>query len=219
LIPCPFASLCGAIPLLNRVYPYSVTEMKLIVPLLSAIALCVFSAGARASGAPHYAVLISGVSKIELSDTTSVDTVRFDNTTILKAIVATGSSGVSKASDLDIVITPDDLEVDVINKATHGIVEVLGQGGSVSYNGVIQTVSRNTITKVTSADAFTFSLPNGNASVTYNANILFTTAANVTTGIYSRIVLTFNGGNYPATPAVFIMGSLRSTGKIYHYGG
>jgi len=193
--------------------------MKLIVPLLSAVVLCVLSVGARATGAPHYALLISGLARVELSDTTSFRTVPFNNTTILKTIVDTGTSGVTRVNQLDIVMDTDDMEVDVINRETHALVEVLGEDGSLSDNGVIQTVVRTTIYKATSANAFTFHLPNANSSITYNANILFSTASNWNTGIYSRIIMTFNGGNYPATPATFIIGSLRFTGRVYHYGG
>jgi len=159
---------------------------------------------------------ISGVSKTQLTGTT-VKTVSFDNSTILKSIVATGTSGVTKTSDLDIVITPDDLEVDVIIKATHDVLRVLGDDGSLSHNGMIQTESRTSIEQVMSANAFTFTFPA--ASAPFNANILLTTSAKLSTGQYSRIVMSFNGGNYPATPATFIMGSLRFTGRIYRYGG
>jgi hypothetical protein len=194
--------------------------MKPIIPLLSALILCTLSVGAHATGAPHYALLISGLARVELSDTTSVRTVPFNNTTILKSIVATGTSGVTRISDLDIVISPqNDLEVDVINRSTHALVEVLGQDGSLSYNGVIQTATRTTVSEAKSANAFTFTLPDSTSPSDFNANILLSTTANRDTGIYSRIIMTFNGGNYPATPSKFIIGSLRFTGRIYHYGG
>jgi hypothetical protein len=195
-------------------------KMKLIAPLLSAAVLCILSVSARATGAPHYALLISGLSRVELSDTTSVRIVAFNNTTILRNIIAQGDApGVTRPSELDIVVTPADLEVDVINRTTHDIVEVLGQAGSLSYNGVTQTVARKIMTQITSANAFTFSLPDSSSSVTYNVNILMVTSSNVDTGQYSRIVMTFNGGNYPAAPATLIIGSLRFTGRVYYYGG
>lgn len=193
--------------------------MKLIIPLFGAVLLCIFAIDAEGAGEARYSVRISGVVKTQLTGTdSSLSTIPFNNATILKAIVATGTSGVTKAGDLDIIITPGDLEVDVIVKATHDyITTILVQNGQSTNVASVDGVSRNSVSALLSANNYTFNLPN--AASPYNVNISLNTKYDMTTNLYSRIVMTFNGGNAPTTPGIFIEGSVRKSETVYHFGG
>jgi hypothetical protein len=92
----------------------------------------------------------------------------------------------------------------------------LGQEGTFNQNAVVQNEPKTTSTKIISANGYTLNLPN--ATTSYNVNILISATENTIGNRYSRFVITFNGGNYPATPAVLIEGSARITSTMYQFG-
>lgn len=166
----------------------------------------------------HYAVTMSVEvsTQTAVSGTTTVQTAPMTNASILKALVASGSAGSLKESDMDIVMNTSNIEVDVIAKTTHEVIMNLGQAGG-KYGGLSDTIdeTKTKSTVTVAATGYTVSLPG--LTLPQNTNI-FTHVTVVKSGGEAAVIfLSFVGGETLGNGSHFVQGTIRKANKVYYY--
>ena len=128
------------------------------------------ASGTQGSTNPFYAVNITGSIHTEVLSGT-VRSVPLSNRSILKAVIDSGTSGFTKPGQLEIVLDPSSLELDVIAKASKEVVTTIGQkSGDYTVVGTVSAVKKNGSTSTISASGYQFTLP---SAAIDNANVLF----------------------------------------------
>ena len=161
---------------------------------------------------PHYPATLTGVLSTQLvsGTVTVIKSVPVNNATIIKA-VAIANPGV-KAADLILVIQPGTLQVDVINKTTDDVLEVIGSDGS-SYGSTAEILSqaKSGIYFYLEEEAdYLFNLPG--VTLAQTVNLTVTHRYNPVSGVDYDYVISFVGGSgTEATGANFFRGSIRQT--------
>jgi hypothetical protein len=169
------------------------------------------------TGTPHYAVSLSIVVGTEAitGTTASSHSVAWNNGSMLKALVLSGSSQGLTAGEMDIVVNESNLEMDVINRNTNAVVSILSSGTLSSLGGsIVQTNRSESVTSAVFGN--TLSLPgvSGTDRLFEEAHFTFVRPSYALTKLTMTLV---GGSGSEANGSNFVQGTIRKRTGVYYY--
>jgi len=172
---------------------------------------------AAVPSATYYAITISASFSTQVGSGTSatLHASAVNNKKILQSVFESGSNGgVSKASDLDLVLNPANNDFAVIVKATSVVVDVLGTITSNSFDNYVTTYGKSGQFKAGALTGYNFTLPDSTQPQVINAFLKET--IDPSTGALRKYTLTFNGGQGLGTAGSnLFVGTVRKATKVY----
>lgn len=168
---------------------------------------------------PHFAVTFTGSVVTQVTSGSSGFTIsasKFNNATILNALVTSGSFGVSSPGALDIVFDING-NLNVINRSTLAVIYSLGVDGTNYGNtgGYITGSPARAVFRAASQN-YSINLP---GRPTYTCNAMQTIGVNALTNQLTAISIFLQGGfNSLGDPGdVFLQGTIRKGRKVYTF--
>ena len=188
--------------------------MKFLARLTASLVLLFIATSAHAGSFKHYGVTIGGNLSTEVitsASTAKIQSTPVNNKTITSAIFASGTSGVLKASDLDIVFAESSGQIQVIDKSNEQLVRVLAVSGTTSTNTSLVATSKGNYIGTEILTDYEFSLP-GAANPEPTTFVLHVTE-NPVTGELFKLSASFIGGE-SSGPTIF-QGTIKKSKTVY----
>lgn len=188
--------------------------MKFRPRLTASLVLLFIATSAHAATFKHYGITIAGNLSTEVltsSSTAKIQSTPVNNKTITSAIFASGTSGVLKASDLDIVFAGNSAQIQVIDKSNEQLVRVLAVSGTTSTNTTLIATSKGDYKATELVTDYEFSLPG--AANTEPTTLVLHVTFNPVTDAVSKLSASFIGGE--SSGQTIFQGTIKKSKTVY----